>query len=310
MGAKTAAIMSHIFISYSRQDQAYVSSLIQALESRGLPVWLDDRIDYGTTWPRVIQEHLEQCAVFLVVMSPRSQDSLWVQNELTLAQKLKKPVFPLLLEGDHWFQILTIQSVNVTSGKLPPARFFDTLRPYFPAPAPTSESLPLQDVVEESIATELSFMPPISEQFCRTSGENGANSAEIMTERKLNDQQRLLSRIRESIQLVVAGDEDTCGTFCILGEERKWVQFKDKFVNASYPFDKYPDFGHLLDQSNGILLSKLESWEPDSYACFEFSDFDKLDSHQTELASWIHSYFTKILECPDLFDFEFELEQF
>ena len=53
--------MSHIFISYSRQDQAYVTLLAQALESHRLPLWLDDRIDYGTTWPRVIQDQLEQC---------------------------------------------------------------------------------------------------------------------------------------------------------------------------------------------------------------------------------------------------------
>jgi hypothetical protein len=146
--------MSHVFISYSRKDQDYVSLLAQALESHRLPVWLDDHIDYGTTWPRVIQDHVERCAVFLVVMSPRSEDSLWVQNELTLAQKLKKPVFPLLLEGEHWFQILTIQSVDVVGGKLPPARFYDTLRPYFPAPTPTAESLPLQDVVEKSMPPE------------------------------------------------------------------------------------------------------------------------------------------------------------
>jgi aryl-phospho-beta-D-glucosidase BglC (GH1 family) len=38
-----------IFISYSRQDQAYVNKLVQALTKQGLPVWLDDRIDYGDT---------------------------------------------------------------------------------------------------------------------------------------------------------------------------------------------------------------------------------------------------------------------
>jgi hypothetical protein len=146
--------MSFIFVSYSRQDQDYVSLLAQALETHSLPVWLDDHIDYGTTWPRVIKEHLERCRVFVVVMSPRSENSLWVQNELTLAQKLKKPIFPLLLEGDHWFQILTIQSVDVTHGKLPPARFFNTLRPYFPVPLSTAESLPLQDVAADSISTD------------------------------------------------------------------------------------------------------------------------------------------------------------
>lgn len=64
-----------IFISYSRQDKAYVNKLVQALKKQGLPVWLDDRIDYGDTWPRVIEENLKKCQVFLLVMSPRSRNS-------------------------------------------------------------------------------------------------------------------------------------------------------------------------------------------------------------------------------------------
>ncbi|RZM78829.1 toll/interleukin-1 receptor domain-containing protein [Leptolyngbya iicbica] len=134
--------MSFIFISYSRQDQAYVSTLVQALQSHRLPVWIDDRIDYGTTWPRVIQDHLEQCAVFVVVMSPRSEDSHWVQCELSLALELKKPIFPLLLEGRRWLSVAAIQSVDVLGGQLPPARFFDTVRGYFPT-ATVAESLPV-----------------------------------------------------------------------------------------------------------------------------------------------------------------------
>ncbi|WP_204138490.1 GUN4 domain-containing protein [Halomicronema sp. CCY15110] len=144
--------MSFIFISYSRQDQAYVSTLVQALQSHRLPVWIDDSIDYGTTWPRVIQDHLEQCSVFLVVMSPRSEDSHWVQCELSLALELKKPIFPLLLEGRRWLSVAAIQSVDVIGGQLPPARFFDTVRGYFSTPPTVAESLPVQTVVEEKIS--------------------------------------------------------------------------------------------------------------------------------------------------------------
>ncbi len=143
--------MSFIFISYSRQDQAYVSTLVQALQSHRLPVWIDDRIDYGSTWPRVIQDHLEQCAVFVVVMSPRSQDSHWVQCELSLALELKKPIFPLLLEGRRWLSVAAIQSVDVMGGKLPPARFLDTMRKYFPVTITTAES-PLRKTVVNTLS--------------------------------------------------------------------------------------------------------------------------------------------------------------
>ncbi|WP_204140664.1 GUN4 domain-containing protein [Halomicronema sp. CCY15110] len=133
--------MSFIFISYSRHDQAYVSTLVQALQSHRLPIWIDDRIDYGSTWPKVIQNHLKQSSVFLVVMSPQSEDSHWVQCELSLALKLKKPIFPLLLEGELWLSVAAIQTVDVMDGKLPPDHFFETIRGYFPGKGMTDGSI-------------------------------------------------------------------------------------------------------------------------------------------------------------------------
>lgn len=144
--------MSFIFISYSRQDQAYVSTLVQALQSHRLPIWIDDRIDYGTDWPDVIEEHLDQSAVFLLVMSPRSKRLHWVNCELTRAIELDKPIFPLLLEGRRWLQVATKQSVDVIGGKLPEARFFDALRKYFPMPMDTADSLPVKTVVDKQIS--------------------------------------------------------------------------------------------------------------------------------------------------------------
>ncbi|HHP7245355.1 MAG TPA: GUN4 domain-containing protein, partial [Elainellaceae cyanobacterium] len=146
--------MSFIFISYSRQDQAYVGKLTQALQEHGLPVWLDDRIDYGDTWPRVIQDHLEKCQVFLLVMSSRSEDSHWVQCELSLALELRKPIFPLLFDGRRWLSVAAIQTVDVTGGKLPPDRFFKTVSTHFPdTGATTAKSISIQDVADAPAIT-------------------------------------------------------------------------------------------------------------------------------------------------------------
>jgi hypothetical protein len=147
--------MSFIFISYSRQDQTYVDLLVQALESHRLPVWMDQRINYGSRWPQEIEEHLEQCQVFLLVMSTRSKESHWVDVELARALERKKPIFPLLLEGEHWFRVGNIQAPNVAGNKLPPADFFESVRAHFPAAttADTAESLSVQAVAAEKIPT-------------------------------------------------------------------------------------------------------------------------------------------------------------
>jgi hypothetical protein len=118
---------SSIFISYSRKDQDYVKNLISAFDERGLPVWLDDRIDYGSAWQQVIEKHLRACQVFVLVMTPRSYESHWVQCELSCALELKKPIFPLLLEGERWFSVAAIQVVDVKGGAIPPDRFFQAV---------------------------------------------------------------------------------------------------------------------------------------------------------------------------------------
>ena len=89
--------MGHIFISYSHKDAAYVHSLREKLIFEGYEVWIDDRIDYGDEWPMVIQEHLDTCDAFILIATESAYKSRWVQKEVTRAQRINKPFFPLLL---------------------------------------------------------------------------------------------------------------------------------------------------------------------------------------------------------------------
>lgn len=133
--------MSFIFISYSRKDKAYVTRLTQALEKKQLPAWLDDHVDYGTKWPHAIQKHLEDCAIFLLVMSSRSYESDWVQNELLHAKEWKKPIFPLLLEGECWLAVASTQFIDVRGEKLPADDFFRVISQKLAvSPSPTTTS--------------------------------------------------------------------------------------------------------------------------------------------------------------------------
>ena len=124
--------MGHIFISYSHKDKDYVHKLQKALQDEGFDVWIDDRIDYGTEWPKVIQEHLDECDAFIVVISESAYESEWVQNEVTRAKRKNKPFFPLLLQGDPWLSVEATQYVNVTGGLLPPDKFYKRLEAVTP----------------------------------------------------------------------------------------------------------------------------------------------------------------------------------
>ena len=119
--------MSHIFVSYSHQDQAYAHRLEAALQAHGFEVWIDDRVDYGASWPRVLEEQLDASAAVIVLMTPRAWKSDWVQSELARAKRKHKPLFPLLLEGDLWLSVEATQVADVRDGALPPEEFYGRL---------------------------------------------------------------------------------------------------------------------------------------------------------------------------------------
>ena len=120
--------MSYIFVSYSHKDKDYAHRLEQALKQRGFDVWLDDRIDSGTTWPKMIEEKLDGCKALILLMTVHSYDSHWVQSELSRAKRKRKNIFPLLLEGDEpWLSVEATKYVDVRGQKLPTEAFYDTL---------------------------------------------------------------------------------------------------------------------------------------------------------------------------------------
>ncbi len=150
-----------IFISYSHSDSDYAHKLANALEGRGFTVFIDDRIDYGSQWPVVLQEKLDACLALVLLMTPRSFQSDWVQNELSRAKRKRKGIFPLLLEGDEpWLSVEATLYVDVRGGLLPPQAFFDRLRKFIPIDAwsaqpPSEEKVdpfaPIPLLAEDSI---------------------------------------------------------------------------------------------------------------------------------------------------------------
>jgi formylglycine-generating enzyme required for sulfatase activity len=149
--------MSHVFISYSHKDSDYVHILQRHLEEQGFNIWVDERIDYGMHWPREIEKRLQECAAFILIMSPNSYESDWVQRELNFAQQLKKPLFPLLLEGDVWWHVGTTQFIDVKNGILPPTRFLGRLaqvasrRPASESPDDVDELVEKKPVKREAV---------------------------------------------------------------------------------------------------------------------------------------------------------------
>lgn len=113
-----------LFISYSRQDTAYVQGLKDYLQENGLPIWMDHAIQQGDQWFNVINDAIKTSAAFLIVMSPEAEQSEWVQKEILLAKRYQKPIFPLLLRGTEFPILIDLQFADVRHGDLPTTDFY------------------------------------------------------------------------------------------------------------------------------------------------------------------------------------------
>ena len=150
----------HVFVSYSRKDQDYARSLENDLRKRGFAVWLDDRIDYGDRWWRTIVRAVRACAAFIVVMTPDSEESEWVEREVQLALRERKPIFPLLLRGKEFPLLITTQYADVTAGQMPPQDFYDRLGQVLRA-----LGVPIPKTSEVSGTSEVLPSPPARQPF-------------------------------------------------------------------------------------------------------------------------------------------------
>lgn len=123
--------MSQVFISYSRKDASnYVEKLIKSCIQNGINVWTDNSIRAGSNYPKELEKALDECLALIVIITPDSRNSSWVQNELTRAVRKKKEIFPLLLQGSEepLLQIESIQYTDVRGEKLPPQKFFTDVK--------------------------------------------------------------------------------------------------------------------------------------------------------------------------------------
>lgn len=115
--------VTHVFISYSRRDEVFMQRVVACLRQKGINVWVDnEKLVPGTPiWEREIEKAIDTAFAVVVVLSPDAKESIWVLNELTLADEYKKRVFPVLVRGDKRdaipFRLITRQFVDLQTNE-------------------------------------------------------------------------------------------------------------------------------------------------------------------------------------------------
>ena len=111
--------MQKVFISYSRKDMDFVRKLAGDMETAGYDVWWDiTDLRGGDDWVRSLPAAIEASQFFIIVLTPNSTESEWVQKEYTQALTLRKKIIPLMFEACNVpFALNTINYVNFLSGE-------------------------------------------------------------------------------------------------------------------------------------------------------------------------------------------------
>lgn len=120
--------MVRVFISYAREDRAFVEDDLVPLCRRHHyePWWDVEGISGGEDFERRIMTALRESDPFLLVMSPDSQKSEWVRDEVHSAFREGIPVIPLLYRecepSEFHMRLPRLQVVDVRQGVEPLAR--------------------------------------------------------------------------------------------------------------------------------------------------------------------------------------------
>src|SRR5262245_37887934 len=96
--------MTQVFISYSRADRDFVTHLIADLQKGGIDVWIDRQgLRPGMpNWEHALREAIHASDAVLLVASPHSFQSQYVQGELSIAKDSGRPIYPVWAVGERW----------------------------------------------------------------------------------------------------------------------------------------------------------------------------------------------------------------
>ena len=106
----------YIFMSYAHMDHELVFEQIKLFNEAGFHVWYDEGIAPGNEWTKEIANALQNCSLFVVMITPDSAVRRNVQNEINFAVNRNIPFVAIhlketILPPDMELQIGVLQAI-------------------------------------------------------------------------------------------------------------------------------------------------------------------------------------------------------
>ena len=89
-----------VFISYSSKDNNVANLVVEGLSERGVQCWKagEYTINSGEDFRQKIADALDECKIFLIILSKNSMESPWCKIELTEALRKNKKIYSLKID--------------------------------------------------------------------------------------------------------------------------------------------------------------------------------------------------------------------
>lgn len=120
-----------VFISYSSKDGEFVNRIVTELKKMGICYWkAPEMIPAGSSYAKEIPQAIQNCSIFLLVLSPNSQDSIWVEKEIDSAICNRKTIIPFQIKDVELNDTLRfyLNNVQMISCIDNPKQAFDELK--------------------------------------------------------------------------------------------------------------------------------------------------------------------------------------
>ncbi|MGQ0660013.1 toll/interleukin-1 receptor domain-containing protein, partial [Sphingosinicella sp.] len=86
----------HVFVSHGSDDRVQANELAAFIEAKGAKAWIAPRnVRPGQDYSEQLQEAIENCSAFLVLVTDKANKSPYVRAEVEMAFSLFKPIFPV-----------------------------------------------------------------------------------------------------------------------------------------------------------------------------------------------------------------------
>ena len=90
--------MEKIFFSYSHRDRPLANLLFREL-SKELLIWWDEDLIVGEEFNTKLMRQIQNSVVMVVLITPNSNESAWVEKEVAYARTHRIPILPLRING-------------------------------------------------------------------------------------------------------------------------------------------------------------------------------------------------------------------